>query len=191
MAKLFHIIHRWYGNSECDWIPWLRAELEKRNIGTIAYNMPDTNRPKMNEWVSFISRAVENPNEETYFIGHSIGCQAIIRYMSGLPEGVVVGGAVLVAPWVKVVNLEEGEDEIAKPWSETPIDWGNVKRHAKRFTILYSDNDMWVTKSEAKSIGNNLNAKLVLDKNKGHFTEEDNVIQLPSVLEASLELCKE
>lgn len=190
MTKLFHIIHRWYGNSECDWIPWLREELKRRGLNSIAYDMPDTNRPKMQDWVSFISAAVANPDEGTYFVGHSIGCQAIIRYIADLPDGVVVGGAVLVAPWVQVVNLESDEKPIAKPWSETPIDWEKAKQHSKRFTIIYSNNDKWVTESEAKTIGEMLGAKMVLDRHKGHFTEEDGVTQLPSLLEGSVSICR-
>ncbi|MGD0510755.1 MAG: alpha/beta hydrolase, partial [Candidatus Micrarchaeaceae archaeon] len=159
-------IHRWYGNSECDWIPWLKRELNKKGVGAVSYNMPDTKRPKMDEWVQFISKVVDNPGKQTYFIGHSIGCQAVIRYISGLQNDVVVGGAVLVAPWVKVVNLESEEEPIARSWITTPIDWEN-------------------------SIGKRLNAKMVLDKEKGHFTEEEGVTELPSLLDESLAMCKD
>jgi len=191
MEKSFHIIHRWYGNSECDWIPWLKRELNKKGVGAVSYNMPDTKRPKMDEWVQFISKVVDNPGKQTYFIGHSIGCQAVIRYISGLQNDVVVGGAVLVAPWVKVVNLESEEEPIARSWITTPIDWEAAKRHCKRFTIIYSNNDQWVLEEEANSIGKRLNAKMVLDKEKGHFTEEEGVTELPSLLDESLAMCKD
>lgn len=191
VEKSFNIIHRWGGNSECDWIPWLKRELNKKDISAVSYNMPDTNRPKMDEWIQFISDVVGAPNEQTYFIGHSIGCQAIIRYISKLKGSRAIGGAVLVAPWVKLANLASDEESIARQWITTPIDWENARSHCKKFTIIYSNNDRWVSEGEAKSIGKRLNAKMVFDKGKGHFTDEDSITKLPSVLEESLAICKD
>ncbi|MFI5412502.1 MAG: alpha/beta hydrolase [Candidatus Micrarchaeales archaeon] len=56
--------------------------------------------------------------------------------------------------------------------------------------LTYSDNDEWVTEQGAQAFGESLNAKLVLDANRGHFTYNDDVTQLPSVLNEILERCK-
>ena len=37
--------------------------------------MPNTANPKIEEWVDYLNSKVDLLNEETYFIGHSIGCQ--------------------------------------------------------------------------------------------------------------------
>ncbi len=188
--KRVYIVHRWGADSTSDWIPWLREELESNGITVTSPDMPDTNSPTMDVWISFLSSLVSNPDGETYFVGHSIGCQAILRYLSGLPDNTVVGGAVLVAPWTKLTNLESGSENIAKPWLETPIEWDNAKSHSKNFTVIYSDDDKYVPIENAEIFEEHLNARLILDSKRGHFTEEDDVTQLPIVLKEVLSLTK-
>jgi len=188
--KRAYIIHGWHDNSTSAWIPWLKEELERRGISAISPDMPDTERPTIDNWVNFISGLVTNPDGETCFVGHSIGCQAIIRYLSNLPENVIVGKVVLVAPWTEPTNLDESEIEVAEPWIKTPINWDGAKDHAKGFTVIYSDNDPYVLVEEANKFGNNLNAKLVLDQNRGHFGDDDDVTQLPVLLNEVLEIAK-
>ena len=74
-------------------------------------------------------------DESTYFVGESIGCQGVLRYLETLDSDIKIGGVVLIAPWMKLDEKtirEEWEDavEIARPWEETPIDWEKVKNNA-------------------------------------------------------------
>ena len=186
--KRVYIIHGWGADSTSDWVPWLKEELESKGIIVNSPDMPETNTPTIDGWVGFLSGIVDNPDGETYFVGHSIGCQTILRYIAGLPDDAVVGGAVLVAPWTRLVNLKEGDEEIARPWFDTPIEWDKVKSHAKSFIVIYSDDDKYVPSDNAKAFGGNLGAKLTLEQKRGHFTDEDDVTQLPILLKELLEL---
>ena len=190
MPKKVYIIHKWGGSSTGDWIPWLKEELEAKGIDAVAPDMPDSERPTVEEWTGFISSAVMSPYEDTYFVGHSISCQAIIRYLSALPENTLCGGAVLVSPWIKASNLNDDETAIARPWMESPIDFDRAKLHARKFTVIYSNNDAFVPEANATSFGSSLNAKLVMDENKGHFSDDDDVTQLPSALNELLDIMK-
>ncbi len=75
------LVHRWEGTPRSDWYPWLKKELEKKGFTVIIPNMPNTSKPKINAWVSYLKKIVGTLDEETYFIGHSIGCQAIMRLL--------------------------------------------------------------------------------------------------------------
>ena len=66
--------------------------------------MPNTNSPKIEKWVGFLEKNIKSADTDTYFIGHSIGCQTILRYLERLPESTKVGGVVFVAGWF---NLKE------------------------------------------------------------------------------------
>ncbi len=188
MKRAF-IIHGWGGNSAEAWLPWLKEELESKGIAATTPDMPDTDRPKIDDWVNFLSGLVGSANKDTYFVGHSIGCQAIARYLSILPDGASAGGVILVAPWMNLTNLDQSEDiQIAKPWVETPIDWDAVKRHCTRSVVIYSDNDPYVPIGQAKTFGNNLNAKLILESNRGHFSDSDDVTQIPVLLNELLNM---
>lgn len=181
MKRVF-IIHGWDGNPNEGWLKWLRLELEKSNINVIAPQMPNAEEPRIEEWVAYITELVGEPDEKTFFVGHSIGCQAIMRYLEKIyPQK--VGGAIFVAGWFHLINLEDKESEaIAKPWVETPIDLEKVRKTADNFTVFLSDTDEWVPISDKNIFEEKLGAKVIIQKNKGHFTEDDDVNEMPEVL---------
>lgn len=192
MKRVF-IIHGWDGYPEHSWYLWLKRQLEEKGFQAFVPAMPDTEAPKINEWVNKIKEIVGEADKETFFVGHSIGCQAILRYLETLFPEIKVGGAVFVAPWMELDEQtikEEGEEikEIAKPWMETPINWEKVKPHTGKFACILSDNDYYVPLSNKKIFEKNLGAKIIIDHNKGHFTEDDGIKELPIALEELLKL---
>lgn len=194
MKKRVFIIHGWGGVPDTDWYSWLKKELEKLGYEAQAPLMPDTMHPKIEEWVSKMEEIVGKTDESTYFVGHSMGCQAIMRYFERLPEEIRVGGAVFVAGWFNLTDEtwdEEYTPEIAKPWIDTPIDFNKVKKHTNKFIAVYSDNDPYVPVSDSKLFKERLGAELILEKGKGHITGgEDNITELPVALESILKISK-
>lgn len=194
MTKRVFIVHGWGGSPDGDWYPWVKKELEEQGFNVEVPAMPDTEEPVIEKWVSFLNKKVGTPDVNTFFVGHSIGCQTIIRYLETLHPSVIVGGAVFVAGWTKLnmkkIREEEVED-IAKPWLETSIQWALVNEHLKNSVAIFSDNDYYVPLEEKNVFEENLNSKTIVLKNKGHFTASDDVTELPVVLDELLELVKE
>lgn len=183
MKKRIFIIHGWEGYPEEGWFPWLKKELEKRDFEVFVPVMPNTGEPKIEEWVPFLSKLVGKPDENTYFVGHSIGCQAIMRYLKKL-DNIKIGGVVFVAGWFNLVNLETKEEEkIAKPWLETSINLEKVKNNSKKIIAIFSDNDQFVPLSDSDIFKKELGAEIIIEHNKGHFSKSDGITELPIVLE--------
>jgi len=180
-----YIIHRWDGTPKSDWYPWLKKELEKRGFEVIIPKMPNTSEPKIEEWISHLDKTIKNLDEEIYFIGHSIGCQAIMRYLERLSTNIKVRKVIFVAGWFNLENLEDEEtEEIAKSWIESPINFNRIRTKIKSLIVFLSDNDPFVNIKENKEIfEKNLNAKIIIEKKKGHFTKNDGIIKIPEVLE--------
>ncbi len=186
MKRVF-IIHGWEGYPEEGWYPWLKKELEKKSFEVFVPAMPNTDEPKIDEWVNFLTNLVGEPDENTYFVGHSIGCQAILRYLEKL-NGKKIGGAVFVAGWFILSELETEEEKIiGKPWIETPIDFNKVKIATNNFVAIFSDDDPVVPfKKNEKIFSEKLNAKIIIERSKGHFSEGDGVKELPVALDSIL-----
>jgi len=194
MKRVF-IVHGWEGSPKEPMIAWLRTELESKGFEAHAPEMPNTEKPKIEEWIPYLNQKVQTPDNNTYFIGHSIGCQAILRYLETLSLEINVGGIVLIAPWMnldKKTIEEEGEEvvEIAKPWMETPINWEEVGLHSDNFTCIFSDNDQYVPLSDKDIFEKNLGAKIIIENNKGHFNEEDGIVSLPLASDIILEMSR-
>lgn len=190
MSKRIFIIHGWGGYPDEGWQSWLKEELSEKGFSVQNPKMPETDEPKIGPWVEKLANEVVEPDENTFFVGHSIGCQTILRYLEKLPESIKIGGVVLVAPWTTLKNLSEDEEKIASPWIQTPIDWNKVKNHTDKFISIFSDNDSVVDSENSKVFKINLGAETIVEKNKGHFSGEDNVNELPSALDSVLKIAE-
>ena len=186
MKKRVFIIHGWDGSPKESWLPWLKDELEKRNFEVIVPSMPDSENPKIEEWVETLSKLVGETDENTFFVGYSIGGQTVLRYLQNINEK--VGGVILVAGWVHLTNLLDDEVEIAIPWVKTPINWERIKNKTDNFMAIFSDNDQYVPLSDSEIFKEKLGAKIIIEKGKGHFTEDDNVYEIPVALKELLRI---
>lgn len=187
MKRVF-IIHGWEGSPEEPLHKWLKKELEARGFEVIVPEMPNPEKPEINAWVRKLKEIVKEPDENTYLIGHSIGCQTILRYLETLSENTKIKSAILIAPWFKLQGIEESEEEIAKPWIETPINLDKLKSHVNSIVCIFSTNDPYVPLSDREIFRQALKAKIIVEHERGHFTEEDNVGELPVVIDEIREL---
>jgi uncharacterized protein len=191
MAKRVFIIHGWDGYPEEGWFPWLKKELESRGFAVIVPQMPKPEEPRINNWVPALKDLVGIPDEETYFVGHSMGCQTIARYLESLPEDAKVGGAVFVAGFFRrLTNLEDDElvRNVADEWLKTPLDLKKLKDRLKNSVAIFSDNDPYVPLDNQTEFRDILGAKVVIEHEKGHFSGSTGTKELPVALDAVLEI---
>ena len=185
MDKRIFIIHGWGGSPNKDWLPWACAELKNKGYEIIVPLMPDTDIPKIGPWVNKLRELVGRPLPSDILIGHSIGCQTILRYLEGLPNNKKVNKVILVAPWVKLTNLENKEAwQIADPWLKTPIDYSVLRSRSASYAAVFSDNDSWVPlEDNRKFFSGKLNPKVITLHNKGHFTEDEGIKEITEILD--------
>ncbi len=131
MQKRVFLIHGWEGKPDNHWFPWLTLELKANGFEVSAPQMPHAGNPGVKEWLEFLKEYVGKPDKNTYFIGHSLGCITIARYLAKLSgitkirntpsasgissskegerkkEKVKVGGCVFVAGFSGRINVPE------------------------------------------------------------------------------------
>lgn len=174
------IVHRWEGNPQEPLYQWLKKQLEIKGWVVEIPKMPNPEEPTIEEWVSKLYDYTIDEN--TYFIGHSIGCQAIMRYLERIKGK--LGGILFIAPWTQLKGIEKEEDAegIAEPWLTTAIDFDRVKEKTNKIVCIFSDNDPYVQLTEKEVFELMINAETFVEHEKGHFTQED-VTELPIVVE--------
>lgn len=191
MKKRVFIVHGWDGYPEEGWFPWLKKELEEKGFEVFVPQLPEAHKPKIENWVPHLSEVVGKADENTYFVGHSMGCQTIARYLETLPENVNVGGAVFVAGFFKrLTGLEDDPDvqEVDNQWLGTPIDFEKVKSHLPKSVAIFSDDDPWVPLDNQDDFRDKLGSEIVIEKNMGHFSGSNGVTKLPAALDSLLSL---
>ena len=105
-ARIF-IVHGWDGYPEEGWFPWLKKELEAKGFKVLVTQFPGADNPRIEKWVPKLAEVVGTVDESTYFIGHSVGCQTIVRYLELLPENIKVGDEIYYAGWLPVVRVNQ------------------------------------------------------------------------------------
>jgi predicted alpha/beta hydrolase family esterase len=183
MKRVF-IVHCWEGYPEYCWYPWVKKKLEEKGFEVSVPAFPETDMPKMNAWVSKLQEVVGQPDEDTYLIGHSLGCATIMRYLEMLPEGQRVGGVVMVAGFNENVGFEEIQN-----FFETPIDLEKIKNRSKNgFVAIHSDDDPYVDLKYADIFKEKLSAEVIIKHNAKHFSGaiegEYSCLELPDVVES-------
>lgn len=179
MTRSLLLVPRWAGHADSDFYPWL---LRERPVGfdTVrALEMPEPQQPRLDTWVPALTRELGTaPAPGTVLLGHSVGCQSVLRYLETLPPGSSVEGVLLVAGWW---NVDKPWDSL-RPWIDTPLDLARVRAASRRFVVLLSDNDPFTSDFEdnGRQWKERLGAEVVLVPGARHF----NAAQEPAVLDA-------
>lgn len=187
--KRVFIIHGWDGYPEEGWFPWFKKELESRGFHVEVPQMPQAKAPKIETWVPHLSKVVQSPDEKTFFVGHSIGCQAIMRYLEKIDQR--IGGVIFVAGFFSL-KPEAFEDEegkaVARPWLESPINFEKVRKNMGSAVAVLSDNDRFVPLENIDSFKKNLDITPMVKPGMGHFSGSEGMKELPLVLEELLRI---
>ncbi len=181
------IVHGWAGNPSHGWKPWLKAELEAAGWQVEAPSMPSPNTPKLNEWLEVLAEIVGTPDENTYFVGHSLGCYTFLKYIERLPENQRIGGGVMVAGFAGYLKHKI---PVLEKYYEAGLDWDKIRHHNGKYAAIYSDRDDYVRVESAFEFEKHLGATLIKNNDWEHFSGDEGITQLPDVLSALLHISK-
>ncbi len=180
------ILHGAGNNSQGNWFPWLKAELEKVGYKVWVTDLPDSERPNRESWLETINNNKEwEFNGESVLVGHSAGATFILRLLETLPEGIKVHKAILVAGTVEMGTKSEYfqyKEDLVKG----SFDWEKIKNSCEFFYFIHSDNDKYQCGEEqGKIMQSHIGGKLIVKSGEGHFNLEvgDHYKELPLLLE--------
>lgn len=169
MEKSAIIIHKWGGSPDVDWYSWISKKLKKEGFKVQIPQMPNTEKPVIEEWVYFLENIINSTEGEIYLMGHSIGCQTVLRCLER--PGKKIKAVFLIAPWLKInnSNLTQEEQLVAKRWAETPIDLEKVKKRCSNFVIVYSTTDPFSIITDIQMLQDKLHSHSINLGDAGHI----------------------
>ena len=168
MRNIF-IIHGSNGSPQENWFPWLKKELEKLGHRVFAPQFPVPKVPtpgghKLSEWIKTLDGYKPYINGDTIFVAHSRGCVFTYHYLAKIKSS--ISATFLIASWINYIwypNYKKIDS-----FHEVPFNWEKTRQGSRYFEVYQSTNDE-IPVSEGKQITKNLNAKLIVIKNSGHF----------------------
>jgi leucyl-tRNA synthetase len=186
--KTFLLIHGFGGNSEENWLPWFKGEFENMGYKVLIPNLPDTENPKLENWIKALSDLKKDFSGELYVIGHSLGAFAACKFAE--QAGVKIKKIILVAPTgkraedlskVKQAGFSDKETEIVSSFMNTDFDWKKIRDNVENSVIYLSENDPYVLTSMADNY-KELCATVKTFKDKGHFNKKAGILELPEII---------
>lgn len=169
------ILHGAGNNSQGNWFPWLKTELEKKGYHVWVPDLPNSNNPVKKDWLeTILSNSDWKFGKDSIIIGHSSGATLILRILERLPENIKIDKAILVACPVDKGKIEKYwiyKEDVTKD----PFNWGKIKKSCNEFVFIASDNDPYdCGERHAKVMHQNLGGKLIIKNGQGHFNLEVN-----------------
>lgn len=141
--------------------------------------MPNTNHPLASEWVAKLAETVGIPTEDTYLVGHSLGCITILRYLENLDESQTIGGVVFIAGFgERFPKYQSGSHDT---FFEHTLNWPQIQDHCNNFVAIHSEDDPGVNAEQLDLFEDKLGAKVIRERGFGHFGSADGVFEIPLV----------
>ena len=181
--KLAVIVHGWGGSPSDGWFPWLKTELETRGYTVVVPAMPNTDTPEITPWVQTLKSVLaDNKAQDVLLVGHSIGCQTILRYLA--ETDMPVSKAICVAGWIELTGLDETEKIIARPWLEDHINVSAARSHMKKSIALFSTDDPVVPLEPNRTFfKDKLGSEIIVLDGYNHFDQDAGVMSIPELLQ--------
>ena len=182
--KHVYVIPRWAGSSQSDWYPWLKQQLEAADqedhchYAVHPLDMPDWSVPTLEQATTYLAELLPPERlarEQVYLVGHSVGCLAILHYLSqlcpatnGQPR---VAGVLCVAGWFSIDNPWQ---DILN-WIDAPVNYECARRAIPedKLIVLLSDDDPYTTgyQQNQKLWLERLRARVHILAGRQHFSE--------------------
>lgn len=185
--KQVYIVHGFGANSDKHWFKWLKTELEKdKNISVKLLNMPNSKNPNLQEWLNTLAKEASKIDENTYFVGHSLGCISILRYLDSKNLKSKVGGVFLVSGFYESLEILPQLDSFTKP----PLDFARLDSKINSKFVFSARDDEIVPTTLSQNLAVKLKAIFIQIPTGKHFMDREGVKEMPllrDILRATFE----
>lgn len=160
------ILHGTEGHSKENWFDWLKTELENNGYKVWVPDLPGADKPNIQRYNKFLFENKDwSFNKDTIIIGHSSGAVAILGLLQALPEKITVDTCYLVGAFKDNLNWDALNDLFLEPF-----DFELIKKKAKKFVFIHSDNDPYCPLEHAQYLSSKLDGELIVLPGQFHFS---------------------
>ena len=172
------IIHGSFGDSHEHWIPWLKAELEKKNFEVITPDFPIGKDAQFyDSWKEILDKFKNKINKNTIFIGRSIAPIFIVKYI--LESNLKIKALYSVSGFNGYINIPD-YDYVNKTFFLDEIK--NFERLCHKRVCFLSKNDPYVPYYLLDMFSKNIRAKRYVIEDAGHFNTDSGYGQFQELL---------
>jgi len=173
-----HIVHGFNASPAEHWFPWLKLQLESKGHTASVLDLPSSHAPEPQAWVEAMQDQVRTLDKDTYFVSHSLGGIALLRFLERAGIDHAIGGFVLVSGFNAPLSVLPQLDAFAKP----DLDVRKLARIATHRTVIASLDDAGVPHTLSETLAKALEARYVTVEQGGHFLGSEGFTEFPLML---------
>ena len=176
------LLHGSFGSPFVNWIPYLRGELEQRELTVYTPDMPTgVGYQNYDNWSRVLDSYVSSGvlNENTIIFAHSIAPIFICKYL--VEHKIKVKRLILVCGFNNYLGINEEYDAVNESMYFDNL--SDVKNCCDDIICLYSDNDPYVTYEKEKEFADIIADKELMISGGGHLNSESGYSEFKELLE--------
>ena len=171
------IIHGSFGSNDGNWFPWLKKELENRNLSVEVPQMPiGVGNQNFNNWANVLDNL--SINENTIIIAHSIAPVFVCKYL--IKRKIKVTKLIFVCGFNNYLGIDPEYDAVNEPMFLDNLK--EVKNYCDDIICFYSDNDPYVKFEVEKDFADTISNEQHIIKDGGHINSESGYTEFKDIL---------
>lgn len=176
------LIHGSFGSPFVNWFPYLRNEIEKRNLVVYTPDFPTgVGYQNYENWSRVLEAYISSGiiNENTIIFAHSIAPIFVCKFL--VDHNIRVKKLVFVCGFNNYFGINEEYDEVNHTMYFDKLK--DVKDLAKEIICFYSKNDPYVKYEAEKEFADIIATKQIVIDNGGHLNSESGYTEFKELLE--------
>ena len=176
------LVHGSFGSPFVNWFPYLRNEIENRNLVVYTPDFPTgVGYQNYNNWERVLESYVMSGliNEDTIIYAHSIAPIFICHFL--VSHKLKVKKLVFVCGFNNYLGINEEYDNVNKTMYFDDLE--ETKKYATEIICFYSKNDPYVKYEVEKDFADTIATKQIVIDDGGHLNSESGYTEFKQLLE--------
>lgn len=171
------VLHGSFGSKDGNWFPWIKEQLENKNLKVDVPQMPvGVGNQNFDNWSDELNKL--DINENTIIIAHSIAPVFVCKYL--INNKIKVKKLIFVCGFNNYLGIDPDFDAVNEPMFLDNLE--DIKNYCNDIICFYSDNDPYVKYDVEKSFADTISNEQHIIKNGGHINAESGYTEFEEIL---------
>lgn len=182
MKNNYLLLHGSFSSPFSNWLPWLRKELENRQLAVYTPDLPSgVGYQNYENWKKIMKCYAECGliNEDTIIFAHSIAPVFICKFL--IENKIKVKKLVFVCGFNNYLGINEDYDAVNESMYLEDIE--RIHDYCDNIICFYSDNDPYVKYEVEKDFASKIADKEIIIPGGGHLNSESGYEKFEELLE--------
>lgn len=182
MKNNYLLVHGSFGSPLSNWLPYLRKEIESKNLEVYTPDFPTgVGYQNFKNWSKVLKSYVDANiiNENTIIFAHSIAPIFVCKFL--VENKIKVKRLVFVCGFNNYLGIDKDYDAVNESMYFDNL--SDIKNYCDDIICFYSNNDPYVKYKAEKQFADTITENHIMISGGGHLNSESGYTEFPQLLE--------